>query len=178
MKSVFSQNTVNREQGFTLIELLVTVTLLAILVSLAAPSFNSSIRDNRVLTEANSLIAAVANARSEALKRGRMVSICPSSDGATCGSDWGQGWIVYIEKTTVVAGAAPDVDEVLQVEGAAEYMALAQPSGNKWIRFSPRAISEASVTVTVKPSACNTGYNYQEIVFGITGRATLTKKQC
>lgn len=168
----------NVEQGFTLIELLVTVTMLAILVSLAAPSFNNTVRDNRVLTEANSMIAAVANARSEALKRGRMVSVCPSADGATCGSDWGLGWIVYVEKTTVVAGGTPDVDTVLQVEGVAKNLAIAQSSGNNWIRFSPRGLTEASVTVSVKPETCNSGYKYQEIVFGITGRATMTKKTC
>ena len=168
----------NVEQGFTLIELLTTVTMLAILVSLAAPSFNSNIRDNRVLTQANSMIAAVANARSEALKRGRMVSICPSSNGTSCGANWSQGWIVYVEKNTVVAGGTPDVDEVLLVEGAANNMALAQLAGNSWIRFSPRGLAEAAVTVTVKPSTCNTGYKYQEIVFGISGRATLTKKTC
>lgn len=168
----------NVERGFTLIELLVTVTMLAILVTLAAPSFNNSIRDNRVETEANSMIVAVANARSEALKRGRMVSICPSADGATCGSDWSLGWMVYVEKTTVVAGGAPDVDSVLQVEGVAKKLALTQAVGNKWIRFSPRGLAEAAVTVDVKPETCSSGYKYQELVFGITGRATLTKMTC
>ncbi len=168
----------NAEQGFTLIELLVTVTMLAILISLAAPSFNSTIRDNRVLTEANSLITAVSDARSEALKRGRMVSICPSADGLTCGSDWSLGWIVYTEKNTVTAGAAPDVDEVLQVEGVAKSLELTQASGNNWIRFSSRGLAEASVTVDVKPDTCSSGYKYQEIVFGITSRATITKKTC
>ena len=168
----------NVERGFTLIELLITVLMLAILVSLAAPSFNASIRDNRNLATANSLATAVANARSEALKRGRLVSICPSSNGTSCGANWSQGWIVYVEKTTVAAGGAPDVDEVLLVEGAANNMALAQLAGNSWIRFSPRGLAEASVTVTVKPDTCNTGYKYQEIVFGISGRATLTKKTC
>ncbi|HNE26550.1 MAG TPA: GspH/FimT family pseudopilin [Anaerolineales bacterium] len=170
----------NVEQGFTLIELLTTVTMLAILVSLAAPSFNSNIRDNRVLTQANSMIAAVANARSEALKRGRMVSICPSSNGTSCGADWSQGWMVYVEKPTVVANGAPDpeVGGVLLVEGAAKNMTLAQPAGNKWIRFSSRGLAEAAVTVTVKPSTCNTGYKFQSVAFAITGRATLTKSTC
>ena len=166
------------ERGFTLIELLITVLMLAILVSLAAPSFNASIRDNRNLATANSLATAVANARSEALKRGRLVSICPSSNGTSCGANWSQGWSVYIEKNTVVTGGAPDVDKVLLVEGAANNMALAQLAGNSWIRFSSRGLAEAPVTVTVKPDTCNTGYKYQEIVFGISGRATLTKKTC
>lgn len=179
MKCILSQKTrKTAQQGFTLIELLVTVTLLAILLSLAVPSFNSTIRDNRVLAASNSLITSVANARSEALRRGRMVSICPSSNGTSCGANWSQGWIVYVEKTTVATGGAPDVDEVLQVEGEAKSTAVAQSSGNNWIRFTSRGMAEASVTVTVKPSTCNSGYKFQELVFGITGRATISKQTC
>lgn len=178
MKKNLSQKMLVKARGFTLIELMFTLILVAVLVSLAAPSFDSSIRDNRVLTETNSMIAAVANARSEALKRGRMVSICPSADGATCGADWGQGWIVYVEKTTVVAGGAPDVDAVLQVGEAPKRLALTQAAGNKWIRFTSRGLAEASVSIDVKPDTCNTGYHYQELVFSITGRPVMTKKTC
>ena len=152
--------------------------IMGILLALAVPSFNSTIRDSRTLTEASSMVAVVANARSEALKRGRMVSICPSSNGTGCGADWSQGWIVYVEKPTVVAGGIPDVDTVILVAGAPKNLALTQASGNKWIRFTSRGLAEASVAVDVKPSVCNSGYKYQEIVFGITGRAAMTKKSC
>lgn len=89
-------------RGFTLIELLVTITIVAILAALAAPSFGRLVADNALSTQANSLMADLRFARSEALKRGISVTLCPSTTaldaGATCsGSDWKTGWIAFID---------------------------------------------------------------------------------
>lgn len=178
MKRLKQPSAIAAVKGFTLVEVLTVVLLMTLLASLAVPSFNRSIRDNRVLAEANSLVTAVATARSEALHRGRMVSVCPSGDGLTCSSNWSQGWIVYVEKNTVVPGGAPDVDTVIRVEGAPNNLALDQPTGNKWLRFSSRGIAEQPVTATVKPEDCEAGFNYQELAFGISGRVVMTQKQC
>lgn len=58
-----------RQNGFTLVELMVTVAVLAILSTIAYPSFQSTIRSNRVATTTNELIASLALARSEAIKK-------------------------------------------------------------------------------------------------------------
>ncbi|HQQ75174.1 MAG TPA: GspH/FimT family pseudopilin, partial [Pseudomonadales bacterium] len=80
-QSVNRRSVARVQQGFTLIELMITMAIMAILLSLAIPSFNNTIRDNRVLTAGNALVAAVAQTRSEAVKRGKLVSMCPSVDG-------------------------------------------------------------------------------------------------
>lgn len=172
---------IHKQHGFTLIELLMTIAVFAILISLAVPSFNSTIRDNRVLTTTNSLAAAVANARAEALRRSRLVSICPSADGASCSGDWTEGWMVYVEKASVTTGADPDVETVLQVETAPKNLVVKQQAGNQdWIRFTTRGLAENSVNVSlaVVPESCQSGYHYQTITFGVTGRATITKETC
>lgn len=91
-----------QNRGFTLIELLVTVTIMAILAAVAAPSFSRLIADSALSTQANSLLADLRFARSEAAKRGISVTLCPSTTaldaGATCsGSDWKTGWITFID---------------------------------------------------------------------------------
>lgn len=167
-----------RQGGFTIIELMITVVTVAILASLAVPAFDRAIRNNRVLSDTNSLIAAVANARSEAMKRSRFVSICPSSDGATCGASWTDGWILYVEKTTVATGDAPDIDTVLLVGDTNNALQVNQTAGNAWIRFTSRGMAEQSVTLEIRPATCNATYEYRELVFGITGRPAVTKQTC
>lgn len=94
-----------KTRGFTLIELMVTLAIMAILAMVALPSFRDAIRRNEVNTASNALLADISYARSEAIDRGQVVTMCPSKDGATCttgGTAWGTGWMVY----TYPAGAA------------------------------------------------------------------------
>ena len=88
-----------RSRGFTLIELMITLVLAAIILTLAVPGFQDIIRNNRAATQANELVTALGLARSEAVKRGARVSLCPSTDQASCtgGADWSNGWIVFLD---------------------------------------------------------------------------------
>jgi type IV fimbrial biogenesis protein FimT len=97
--------TTARHNGFSLLELMVTITVAAILLAIAVPSFRDVIHRNQVTAGSNDVLASLAYARSEAIDRGQMVSMCPSSDGTACtaaGQDFAQGWMVY----TYPAGAA------------------------------------------------------------------------
>ena len=87
----------NRQRGFTLIELIITVAIVVILLTVGVPSFQEMMRSNRAATHANEFLTALNFARSEAVKRGRNVSLCPSTDQATCtgGTNWAAGWIVF-----------------------------------------------------------------------------------
>ncbi len=82
--------------GFTLIELLTTLVIAGILMSLAAPSFTSFIKNNRLVSQTNELLADLAFTRSEAVKRATDITVCKSTDGLTCnaGANWDDGWIV------------------------------------------------------------------------------------
>ena len=101
----------NRENGFTLIELMVTLAIAAILLTVAIPSFNTTIKNNRLITDANRLVSSVGLARSEAVKHGRTATVCVSSDQATCTgeTDWTLGWMVWVD---VNRNAVLDAGEV------------------------------------------------------------------
>ena len=80
--------------GFTLIELLVTISVLAILIVVAVPSFISVINSNRLAAQANDVVAALQLARSEAVRRNTAVTVCRSNDGSTCVTAAGQGQLL------------------------------------------------------------------------------------
>ena len=90
----------NSQRGFTIIELMVTLAVAAILASIAAPSFRSTLQDNRLITEINQLSADLNLTRSEAIKRGSPVTLCKSNDfdnspSCVSGADWHDGWIIF-----------------------------------------------------------------------------------
>jgi type IV fimbrial biogenesis protein FimT len=94
-----------RSNGFTLVELMVTILIVAVLAAIALPSFRNVIQRNRVAAASNDLLANLSYARNTAITRGQLVSMCPSTDGASCtsaGRAFEPGWIVY----TYPAGAA------------------------------------------------------------------------
>ena len=68
------------ERGFTLIELMVTITLIAILIMLAVPSFSTWIHNTQVRTIAESLQNGIRLAQSEALRRNQQVVMSFTND--------------------------------------------------------------------------------------------------
>lgn len=82
--------------GFTLVELMVTISLLAILLALAVPSFRVWINNTRVRTAAQVLQDGLRLAQAEAVRRNRTVSFFltndanPTATSATAanGSNW------------------------------------------------------------------------------------------
>lgn len=97
-------------RGFTLVELLITITIVAILLALAVPSYSHITTSKRMASELDALLVDMQYARSEALRQGTTVEICQSSDGKTCtsGTNWDQGWIVTCPTTsTHCVSAAP-----------------------------------------------------------------------
>jgi type IV fimbrial biogenesis protein FimT len=104
----------DRSYGFTLVELLVTVAVVAILLAMAWPSYQQFVADSRVTGQANEFLAALNLARSEAVKRNTTVTMCRSSDGASCGgTSWQQGWIVFVDGDPV--GSIESGDTILRV---------------------------------------------------------------
>jgi type IV fimbrial biogenesis protein FimT len=84
-----------RIPGFTLVELIVAMAVALILISIAFPSFRTLTQNSRMAAQVNDMVADLSFARSEAIKRRTTVSICTSSDGATCsGGNWRDGRII------------------------------------------------------------------------------------
>ena len=90
--------------GFTLIELMVVIAIIAIGLGIAAPSVRNLTLNAQMSAQANDLLADLALARSEAIKRNARVAICSSSTGLACTGGtalrpgaWEVGRIVFVD---------------------------------------------------------------------------------
>lgn len=85
--------------GITLIEILITMTIATVLMSIAIPSYKSLTSYNRIVSQTNSLVAAIHLARSEAIKRGVPVTVCKRINGQCDRTEagWQAGWLVFMD---------------------------------------------------------------------------------
>ena len=83
--------------GFTLTELIIVLVLASIMVALGMPQFGDMVKDNRRAAEVNRFVTSLNLARTEAIKQRTTISVCKSTDGASCNAaaDWEDGWIVF-----------------------------------------------------------------------------------
>lgn len=132
----------NPQAGFTLLELMITIAILSVIAAFAVPSFQSLIMLNRLASEANELVAALGQARTEAIRMNRRAILCRASlasgqvdAGSGCvsgGGQWG-GWMVFVDADgsgTYNPNAASNPDEVLIRTHAFHGTLLQTVSGN------------------------------------------------
>jgi len=167
----------SRQHGFNLIELMLSITVLGVLLGIGVPSFTEMIRNNRLVEQTNSMITALNYARSEALKRGFRVSVCPSA-GTACsgGTDWNAGILVFTDDTGTT-GTLDVSDAPLQKWPASTSGFVAGGSSSPAsITFLPTG-AQAAAQIDIYRPLC-TGQNVRRISVGVTGRIGMTKEAC
>lgn len=163
-------------KGFTLIELMVTIAVLAVMATIAFPSFQSVIRSSRVTTANNEIIGLVNLARTEAIRSGRGGGICGSSTGANCDGAWAQGAAAFSD---------PDGDgqigagTILRHVAFRNGLTVTGPNANLAFDGRGRSRADAKQTLTVRAATCNTNAQQQrELVLNISGQISSKKGTC
>jgi type IV fimbrial biogenesis protein FimT len=95
----------SQQQGFTLMELMVALAVAGIILGIAVPNFRDFMRNSRLTSASNDLIASVNLARTEAVKRQLPVAICatanPNGTPPNCSGAWASGassaWAVWVD---------------------------------------------------------------------------------
>src|SRR5688572_5317802 len=103
--------------GFTLTELLTTLAVIAIVLSAGVPGVRQFISDNRRAAQTNYMLSAFERARSEAMRTTRVISVCPSRDGASCApgaAGWQGGFIVFANAEGTNPGTVDRTDDILE----------------------------------------------------------------
>lgn len=151
-------------RGFTLVEMLVVTVLMAILAALALPGFRDLIENYRVERMASALAASISHARSEAVRRGRTVSI---RKGVACSDkDWSCGW-----DTLVIDGATT---EILQQQGS-DSGVVAERSAAGGLSFDATGHASASAGFRFFPAGRPSSPHATVVCVASGGRVLLVK---
>ncbi|KRG52377.1 GspH/FimT family pseudopilin [Stenotrophomonas beteli] len=167
-----------RENGFTLVELMVTVMVLAVLATIAFPSFQSTIRSNRIATTSNELIASLSLARSEAVRNRRGAGVCASAAGSACdGKSWAEGWLVW-EDSNGDGGLSAGETVLRYSAGKPGVSAVGTPDLS--VSFDPRGRNraDASLDLTLRPDSCGKQPLQRTLRISPTGQVRLLKEDC
>jgi type IV fimbrial biogenesis protein FimT len=120
--------------GFTLTELMITILIVAILMAVAAPSFQSIIAGQRIKSATYDMFSTLTFARSEAIKRSANVTVAQASGG------WQNGW-------TVTAGSV-----TLSQQEAIQGVAIAASAVSVTYRQDGRITAAGSQTFAITSS--------------------------
>ena len=109
-----------KSAGFTLVEVLFTVVILTVLLALGVPSLRDFFRNARMTSAANELLSDINIARTEAIKRRAVVTVCASTDplaatpvcAATDATSFA-GWLAFVDDADPAVAHANDGNAVI-----------------------------------------------------------------
>lgn len=95
------------ELGFGFIEVMVVVLLIAVLATIAVPSFRNLVDETRVNSEASTLTTAFNRARDYAIRHNTQARLC-AGQSCSSGGTLAKGWVIQNQANKIVdAWSAP-----------------------------------------------------------------------
>jgi len=166
-----------RSAGFTLVELMITIVVLAVLLTIAFPSFRGTLRSNRVASSTNEIIGLLSVARSEAIRNRRGGGVCGSASGAACDDNWSAGMLAWAD--TDGDGTFKSGETVLRFVSIDPSLISTGPPGAV-IAFDRRGRRVASTDqqIALQPVTCDGQALRRTLFVNAAGQITSQKSTC
>ncbi|PJB43321.1 MAG: pilus assembly protein FimT, partial [Comamonadaceae bacterium CG_4_9_14_3_um_filter_60_33] len=158
------------QKGVTLIETMIGIVLLGMLVTMAAPSYSTLIRNNQIRTTAEAILNGLQLARMEAVKRNTLVRFQLVSDltNSCALSASGNSWVVSRDVATGKCASAPSdttAPGVIQAWSASQGSAATSVSASLTGGTDASVVFDGYGTV----SAVTLGSSISQVNVSITG---------
>lgn len=162
----------NRQKGVTLIELMIAVGILAIVVAIAVPNFQSMIQNNRLTSAANETLGVFQIARSEAIRANRRVILAFNATPDIAADE--AHIVVFVDRDR--DGIEDAGERVRTLLLSSDSLALAAVDGGgtamTQVGFQPDGRTVNSATMTA--SVCDDRNRGQQLVLRASGQSRLT----
>jgi prepilin-type N-terminal cleavage/methylation domain len=174
--------TYTRAAGFSLVELITGMSVFAVLVAIGVPAFTNLVSNQRIATQANSVVGALNYARAEVAARSVPVTVCAASsaDRTACGdsTNWQFGWIIFTDRSGN-PGVIDGTDEVLQT-GEPPVAGFDITASQAYVRFGFRSGETLAQSFVIRPVNMNRCSITETRVINVTatGRVSTAKGPC
>jgi type IV fimbrial biogenesis protein FimT len=142
--------------GFTLIELLITVTVLAVVVSIAVPNLQALLINNRISSITNEFVGIINYARSEAIARNANVIVCSRASDGSCSNDqyWAEREIMVCVDSDADGNcdaSEPRIKIFAAQDPSATSYRLTRNAGGTTIRFRSAGYATQAMSFNIEP---------------------------
>jgi type IV fimbrial biogenesis protein FimT len=162
---------------------MITSAVIAITMVFASPNIVTFIKNYRITTQTNSLLGDLQLARNNSVSLGLPVSLCASSDGATCsGSNWSAGRIVFTDANGngTVDAATDTILRVTEALTAGNTIIPGNLVSAGLIQFRPSGLSSGVTGGGATFTLCDNraGAFGRKVTVSPTGRASFAVATC
>ena len=167
-----------RSAGMTLVEVLVALAIVGVVLSTSLPNWGGFLAEREQRDLAEALMQTLLQARSEAIKRGTRVDVCPGAGNAcaTNPAGWESGWIVFADNdrnggkgiAEPVIARAPATSPGVTIRGnrpVADYVSYTSLGQARRI---DGALQMGTFTV------CRAGLSARKVILAGSGRVRIT----
>lgn len=129
-------------RGFTLIELMLVMTILGVVISLAAPPMRDFLKRYQAEIQRQKLFELIALSRGKAYGHGEIYTLCGSADRQTCSEAWADGALLFVDSDGDGSRSSDEkIERVMEPLPAGSSLTWSSFGNKSYLQFRPNGLT-------------------------------------